>query len=64
MKFKKLLNSKGTTCYALAKKLYVSVQTVYSWAWGRSTPNPETILKIKEILNVTAEEVLLCFVND
>lgn len=64
MKFKKLLKSKKTTCYSLAKMLGVSVQTVYSWARGRSTPNPKTILQIKQILNVSAEEILRCFVED
>lgn len=64
MTFKELLNSKKITCYSLAKLLGVSFQTVYSWAWGRCTPNPKTILQIKDILKVSAEEVLLCFVDN
>lgn len=63
MKFKELLKSKNMTCYGLAKKLGVKLQTVYQWAWGRCTPNPETILQIVEILEVSAEEVLRCFVE-
>lgn len=63
MKFKELLRRQGITRYALAKKLNVSIQTVYSWGRGLSTPNPKTILQIKDILRVSAEEVLLCFVE-
>lgn len=64
MKFRELLKRKEYTRYALAKALKVNTQTVYSWSRGRCTPNPKTILQIKEILGVSAEEVLLCFVED
>lgn len=64
MSFKELLNSKGYTYGSLARKIDYSRQAVFSWASGRCAPDPETILKIKDILQVSAEEVLLCFVND
>ena len=64
MKFQQLLKEKGFTCGTLAKALGVGRQAVYQWSWGTSTPNPKTILQIKDILKVSAEEVLLCFVED
>lgn len=64
MKFQQLLKEKGFTCGSLARVLEVNRQTVYQWSWGKGTPNPKTILQIKEILKVSAEEILLCFVED
>ena len=43
---------------ALAKKLYVSQQTVGKWETGASSPNPETIAKIADILNVSTDYLL------
>lgn len=64
MSFKELLRAKGYTYGTFAKKINYSRQAVFSWASGRCAPNPETILKIKDILQVSAEEVLLSFVNE
>lgn len=64
MKFQQILKDKGFTCGSLAKVLGIGRQAVYQWSWGKCTPSPEMILKIKDILQVSAEEVLLCFVNN
>lgn len=63
MTFKELLKSKGFSYRVLAEAIGSKTQTVYSWASGRCTPPPETILKINDILQVPAEEVLMCFVK-
>lgn len=64
MKFQQLLKDKGFTRGTLAKAIGVGRQAVYQWSWGKCAPDPETILKIKDILQVSAEEVLLCLVKD
>ena len=64
MKRKKLdllLREKEITAPQIAKILGITGQAVYSWIWGRSTPPPATMLKLMEILNVSAEEILKIF---
>lgn len=38
---------------ALAKRLYVSGNTISSWEHGRTEPNLETIVKLSELFGVS-----------
>ena len=42
----------------LAQKLFVSQQAVAKWERGDATPNPETVVKIAEIFEVSTDELL------
>ncbi len=42
----------------LADKLFVSAQAVSKWERNKSSPNPETIAKIADILEVSADYLL------
>ena len=42
----------------LAEKLYMSQQAVAKWETGASTPNPELLVKISKIFNVTVDSLL------
>lgn len=42
----------------LAEKLYVSQQTVAKWELDKSTPNPDTIVSIAELLHVSTDNLL------
>lgn len=43
---------------ALAKQLFVSQQSVAKWEKGKITPNPETIVKIANIFDVSTDYLL------
>lgn len=59
-----LLKEKEISVYWLANELGVTAQCVYRWINGTGTPSPKTILLLKEILGVPAEEVLQYFAED
>lgn len=42
----------------LSKQLYVSQQAIAKWENGSSTPNPETLVKLASIFNVSTDELL------
>lgn len=43
---------------ALAKQLFVSQQSIAKWEKGKITPNPETIVKIANIFDVSTDYLL------
>lgn len=43
---------------ALAEKLFVTQQTVAKWESNRSSPNPESLLRLSEVLEVSLDELL------
>lgn len=43
---------------ALAEKLFVSQQAVAKWEKNISTPNPDMLIKIAEIFDVTVDDLL------
>lgn len=51
-------NNKGISQKKLAEYLFVSQQTVAKWETDKATPNPETIAKISETLNVSTDYLL------
>lgn len=42
----------------LAKKLFMSQQAIAKWETGTATPNPETLVKISAIFDVTVDQLL------
>ena len=57
-KLKKLRNNVGLSQKALAESLFVSQQAVAKWEKGKSTPDPDMVVKIADILNVTTDILL------
>lgn len=61
-RFSALLNARKITGYKLASLLgYKDKTTVYHWIYGRGEPNARTMLKLMEILDVSALELLQIF---
>lgn len=48
----------GLSQKELAGKLFVSQQAVARWETDKATPNPETVVKLAEIFEVTTDELL------
>ena len=62
-----LLKSRKITAYKLAQRLGYKDETrttVYKWIYGTSEPNAATMLKLTEILEVSAQEILEIFAED
>ena len=55
---KKARTQAGMSQKDLAKMLYVSQQAVAKWEIGSSSPTPETLRRISEILNVSLNRLL------
>ncbi len=53
-RLKLLRRESGFSQKELAAMLSVSQQTVAKWETGKSTPNPDTLLRLSQILNTTA----------
>lgn len=63
-RFAALLKSRKVTAYKLAQMLGykdTSKTTVYKWVYGTGEPNAATMLKLMEILDVSALEILRAF---
>lgn len=56
-KIRDALSRNGITQAELARKLFVSRDTVHKWIVGRHRCHEETINKICDILNVDAHEI-------
>lgn len=63
-KFSKLLESCNITQKEIVNELGVSKQLVSFWARGRAIPRLPEVVKLSEILNVSIEEVVMCFVEE
>ena len=63
MKFKQLLKDKDITGAQLARRINVSVYTVWKWTNGKGEPVARRMLKIAEALNVSVEEIVRCFAD-
>lgn len=62
-KFEEYLKESNISQSEIAKLLGVSKQLVSCWVKGRSIPLLPAVVKLSEILNVSIEEVVLCFVE-
>lgn len=60
-KFQKKLKELGLTGYSLGKRLGLSKAHVYMWLYGKMIPSVENLIKLKEILNVSGDEILEMF---
>ena len=56
-----LLKEKEISVYALAKELGITAQSIYRWIYGTGTPSPQTMLHLTDLLDISAEKVLLLF---
>ena len=63
-KFQKALKEKNLSIYGLAKILNVGKSVVYYWLWGDSVPNVQNLIRIKDILNISGDEVLEMFAEE
>ena len=57
-----LLNLNGLTVNKLSELLgYSDPSRVYKWLYNKAAPNASTMLKLTELLNCSAENILRCF---
>ena len=60
--FARVLRLRGVTAYKLSKELGLKDRTsVYKWIYGKGAPNAATMLRLMDILDVSAEEILRMF---
>ena len=60
--FAELLSSRKVTAYKLSLTLgYKDNTTVYKWIYGKGEPDAKTMLRLIEILDVSALEILRVF---
>ncbi len=60
--FARVLRLRGITAYRLSQMLgYKDPYHVYKWIYGRGAPSAATMLRLMEILDVSAEEILRMF---
>ena len=57
-RLKSARNECGISQKRLAEKLFVSQQTIAKWETDKATPNPETITKIADLLNISLDYLL------
>ena len=65
--FADLLRSRNINASKLGELLGYkdkSRSTIYKWIYGKGAPNASTMLKLMEILDVSAEEILRIFANE
>lgn len=60
---KELRVNAGITQVELGKHLGVKQNTISNWETGRSRPDIEKTAKIAEVLGVTTDEVIDCFIE-
>lgn len=60
-KFKKLLDNRNINQSEFARKLNVSKQLVSCWVKGRALPKIPEVVKMANLLQVSIEEIVLCF---
>lgn len=56
-----LLERRNKTAYSLAKEIGYKPQAVYNWLYGIGAPSAAVMLKLTDLLEVTAEEILKIF---
>ena len=60
--FARVLRLRGITAYKLSQMLGLKDKThVYKWIYGKGAPNAATMLRLMDILDVSAEEILQMF---
>ena len=63
-KFERVLQRKNLSPYKVAKILGVGITVPYYWLWGDSAPTIENLIKLKEILGVSGDEILEMFAEE
>ena len=60
-KLEAALAQKKLTMYRIAKMIGVDATVAYYWLWGDSVPCIKNVIRLKEILNVSGDEILEMF---
>ena len=61
-RFADLLRSRNITAYKLSKVLgFKDRHACYKWIYGKGEPNARMMLRLMDILDVSAEELLRIF---
>ena len=60
-KLEAALAQKKLTMYRVAKMIGVESPVAYYWLWGDSVPSIRNMIKLKEILGVSGDEILEMF---
>lgn len=63
-RFEEALQRKNLTPYKVSKILGVGIPVAYYWLWGDSVPTIENLIKLKEILGVSGDEILEMFAEE
>jgi transcriptional regulator with XRE-family HTH domain len=63
-KFEKKLKERNLTMYRIAKIIGIDAPVAYYWLWGKSVPNIYNLIRLKEILNVSGDEILEMFAEE
>ena len=56
-----VIERQNKSAYEVAQEIGYKPQTVYNWLYGKGVPNPVIMLKLKQILNVTGDEIIEIF---
>ncbi len=62
MKLKDLMKQKRWSCVTLGKEIGRHRATVWNWVNGRNEPSLAEVVRLAEVLEVSVEEVVRCFV--
>ena len=62
-KFKELLKAKGITVYRIARLLNIDPPIAYYWLLEKSVPCIKNLIRLKEILGVSGNEILEIFME-
>lgn len=54
---KTVVREKGLSIYRLAKTLELPQQTVYSWAWNKTQPTYNNLVKLLRVLDCDFEDL-------
>lgn len=63
-KFEKKLKERNLTVYRIAKIMGIDAPIAYYWLWGKSVPNIHNLIRLKEILNISGDEILEMFAEE
>ena len=62
MTFRELLKEKDFSAAQVGRRIGKSRTLVGYWVLGRNEPNLSDVVKLSKILNVSIEQVVMCFV--
>ena len=63
-KFKQALERKGLSTYKIARLCDIDDPVAYYWLWGKTVPCIANLVKLKELLGVSGDEILEMFMEE